>query len=97
MTELKRVMIKNYGEEEASAELDMACENIRYDMRNGMSLQRAITRALNDIYMEPDYSGDMISEYQEWCSNNPADEDEMSEEEEFASSWAGELASIFAI
>jgi hypothetical protein len=65
MDTIKELLTKRDGVEEAEAEIEMVCENIEYDMET-MSFDGAIQRALDDIYLESDYAGDMANCFYQW-------------------------------
>lgn len=65
MQNIKEILIERDGEEEAKAELEMAFENMEYDMET-MSFSDAVTRALDDVYLEHDYTESMAALFDQW-------------------------------
>lgn len=64
---IKDLLTTRDGAEEAMAEIEMACENIGYDMET-MSFDEAIQRALDDLYLEKDYAEAMANCFYQWES-----------------------------
>jgi hypothetical protein len=62
---IKELLIKRDGEEEAKSEILMVCENIGYDMES-MPFDQAILRALDDLRLEKDYAEDVANLFYEW-------------------------------
>lgn len=65
MQNIKEILIERDGEEEAKAELEMAFENMEYDMET-MSFSDAVIRALDDVYLEHDYADSMAALFDQW-------------------------------
>ena len=62
---IKELLVKRDGEEEAKSEMLMVCENIGYDMES-MPFDQAILRALDDLRLEKDYAEDVANLFYEW-------------------------------
>ena len=62
---IKELLVKRDGEEEAKSEIHMVCENIGYDMES-MPFDQAILRALDDLRLEKDYAEDVANLFYEW-------------------------------
>lgn len=62
---IKELLIKRDGEEEAKSEILMVCENIGYDMES-MPFDQAILRALDDLRLEKDYAEGVANLFYEW-------------------------------
>ena len=62
---IKELLIKRDGEEEAKSEILMVCENIGYDMES-MPFDQAILRALDDLRLEKDYAEDVANLFYKW-------------------------------
>jgi hypothetical protein len=62
---IKELLVKRDGEEEAKSEILMVCENIGYDMES-MPFDQAILRALDDLRLEKDYAEDVANLFYEW-------------------------------
>ena len=62
---IKELLIKRDGEEEAKSEILMVCENIGYDMES-MPFNQAILRALDDLNLENDYAEDVANLLYKW-------------------------------
>ena len=62
---IKELLVKRDGEEEAKSEILMVCENIGYDMES-MPFDQAILRALDDLRLEKDYAEDVADLFYEW-------------------------------
>ena len=62
---IKELLVKRDGEEEAKSEILMVCENIGYDMES-MPFDQAISRALDDLNLEKEYAEDVANLFYEW-------------------------------
>ena len=62
---IKELLVKRDGEEEAKSEILMVCENIGYDMES-MPFDQAILRALDDLRLEKDYAEDVANLFYKW-------------------------------
>lgn len=62
---IKELLVKRDGEEEAKSEILMVCENIGYDMES-MPFDQTILRALDDLRLEKDYAEDVANLFYKW-------------------------------